>query len=91
MFLIHHAKFQILNISFLLQGPQVTSKPHFKIQLPEEHKEVDLALDSRNVKVSLEGQVNSIQLKTKLITIVNRPQHLLQLHIFLKDDDAQSL
>ncbi|XP_033642216.1 nephrocystin-4-like isoform X2 [Asterias rubens] len=40
------------------QGPQVTSKPHFKIQLPEEHKEVDLALDSRNVRVYFKTQDN---------------------------------
>ncbi|XP_038060969.1 nephrocystin-4-like [Patiria miniata] len=38
------------------QGPQVTSKPYFKMQTLPEEKKVDLALESRNIKIYFKTQ-----------------------------------
>ncbi|XP_072022580.1 nephrocystin-4-like [Amphiura filiformis] len=38
------------------QGPHIANKPNFKIQVPQQDKDVDLALQSRNVKVQFKTQ-----------------------------------
>jgi nephrocystin-4 len=47
------------------QGPPLISKPHFKIQLPQDEKEEDLALSSKNLKVYFQTKDN------KCIAILN--------------------